>query len=350
MVFYIGVAIFIVISSYFLSFFCVHQKRKNFQAIWGGILLIVIAACRSVTVGVDTPQYVQAYKYIAQLNWIQVIKGTGLGSFEIGYRILMKLFTLVSVSEHFFLLWTSFMAIIPTVIFIKRYSNVPILSYVIYILSGQYFMQIGVVRQSIAFGIALWAIMIVMERKEKWLVKSVMLVLLATSIHTAAFIAIGAILIAKIENVDAKYYLVVASSTMILVIFGPKILGQILAHYGQYSGYANQEGGIGRIVIVLAIMLFVLLYKKLLYSNDTFGIWWEKFISITFMLKVFSYFFIAASRAAALFEIGYVTVIPNTVVSIKQRDKIIWITIIIGLFSYLFYTGYDVRNNFVFWA
>ena len=349
MLFYVGIIFIIALTSELLKYFVYPQKRMQFKALWGGFILAFFAACRAETVGVDTPQYVAAYKYIATLDWGNVISGTGLGSFEVGYRILTKAFSLISTSEHFFLLWTSVVTIVPMVIYIYKYSKSPTLSYIIYLLSGQYFMQIGVIRQSIAFSIVLLAFMLVIEKKEHWLINAVILILIASTIHTAAIVAIAVVLTAKTQKVNFKFYLNCVLATLMIMIFGQSILAKIITRFSSYAGYANQGGGVGRIVIIGAIVLFVLLYKEILYEVDNRAAWWEKMLCLTFLLKVFSYFFVAASRAAALFETSYVVVIPNTVSAIQKRDKIIWMFIIIGLFSFFYYTGYDARNSYIFW-
>lgn len=349
MLFYVGIIFIIALTSELLKYFVHPGKRVKFKALWGGLVLLFFAVCRATTVGVDTPQYVVAYKYIATLDWGNVISGTGLGSFEVGYRLLMKVFTLISTSEHFFLLWTSVIAIVPTVIFIYRYSKSPILSYIIYILSGQYFMQIGVIRQSVAFGVVLLALMLVIEKEEHWMIKAIALILIASTIHTAAIVAIAVVLTVRIQKVDFKFYIICALATLVIVVFGQSMLVRIVTRFSSYARYANQGGGVGRIVVVGAIVLFVNLYKQILYKNDNEAAWWEKMLCFTFLLKLFSYFFAAASRAAALFETSYVVVIPNTVYAIQKRDKIIWMFIIIGLFSFFYYTGYDARNSYIFW-
>ena len=349
MQFYILLAIAISLVTHILSKFVKSENKRLMKGISGGVILLIISACRSIEVGADTQTYVNAYQYIDTVSWKSIFSGQVLKSFEIGYLVLCKLFSYVSVSEHFFLFWTSALSLIPVIYYIEKYSKSPVISYWIYIFTTQYLFEMGVIRQSISMGIVLLVFDIIYQKKEKWRLKSFFLIMFASLIHKSALMAYILLVVSWIKKIDLKYYIGVCATLICVIIFGDNLVKIIIKMFGGYSVYTQlSTEGIGRLVIAALLWVFFLLYKKEIYKLDANAIWWEQTLVISFILQVFSYFFIAAARGVLIYNFSYAVIIPNLISCANKRDKYVWTLAILGAYILLLLLRAHMEDIFFF--
>lgn len=349
MIFYFGLAAFLLLSAYTLQYSVPFHRRRQFQTIWCGGVLAVVAGLRAVSVGADTTTYVEAYQYIARTEWGSLVQRTVLSAFEPGYVLTNKAFALISADERFFLIWTSVLSLLPVIYLIGRYSRVPVLSFVLYIFTNQYLFLIGVIRQTVAMSFVLMAFSIILDNKRWWIPKALVLIAVGTTFHTTAILAAALIPFYWIKKTDFKYYVIVGAATALMVVLAPRIASFLVSRNKDYSVYVSTDmGGIGRLVTSGLVYALFLVYKKKIYRRDPYAIWWEHILVITMEIQIFSYWFLIASRAVLLFNIMYCIIIPNVLRAANRRNRYIIGCVVIAYFMLLFVTSFDPRYAYAF--
>lgn len=161
------------------------KKRFLFSSF---LILVTISGIRGYSVGADTKIYVRWYENIEIIPLLN-------GRFEAGFILYMRMLHRISSDPGFLLMVSSIICIGTACYFIYRFSKRPIISVLLYFLLGSYFSQMNTMRQSLALSITMWGFMIVLEDKKVILqrvpriIGSAILLLLASSFHTVAFVA-----------------------------------------------------------------------------------------------------------------------------------------------------------------
>lgn len=161
------------------------SKRKAKCYLWIiFIMLFVVSAFRAYSVGADTIEYVRIFKNI---KWIDITKSR----YETGFLKYVLLLHSISSNPTILIAVSSAFCIGVTCFFVYKYSKNPILSMMLYILLGEYFSQMNIMRQAIALGIMEISFMIILENNsKKSSVLSFALMIVATLFHSAAIIGI----------------------------------------------------------------------------------------------------------------------------------------------------------------
>ncbi len=346
--FYFCLLLIICMGSYLFGFIAGKNKRIV-QTVWCAIVLLWVAANRGCEVGADTQTYILAYQNIASATWENILSRNALADFEIGYVVMCKLCSYISASESFFLFWTSLFSILPVSYFIYKYSKSPTMSFVLYVLTTHYILVLGVIRQSIAMGIVLLALDIIIEKKKKWILKALILIVLATLSHTSAILGIVFFVPTFFEKVDAKHYGGALITILFMMLFGPKLVDLILSYDPNYYVHVSSGfDGVGRLVIPICILTaFILFYKKKLYTLDENGKWWEYMMLVALILQVFSYFFVIATREAMIFNFSYLLLIPNSLSGLNKGNRFVWNIIVVSLYVVFFAICFDERYVYI---
>ena len=245
------------------------QGRKYF--LWFSFLVLtIISGFRSTSVGVDTASYVLMYKNISLLNF-------GVTRYEPGFLYYLKFLHLISGNETFFLFINSTICVGITCVFIYYYSESPCLSILLYILLKSYFFQMTGVRQSMATSFVLAAFFLLLRsRNIKTYIGAGLLIALAISFHTIAFVALVPFIIwiwpkrAVIDNLTPKSALrwsIILSA--FAFIFYPYIMRVVTLLAPQYTRYftgtwsdANYSASLFKLLIQLAFLITGVIFMK----------------------------------------------------------------------------------------
>ncbi len=144
------------------------------------VMMILIFACRAISVGADTATYQLHYK-TRQRGKFEINKY----SFEIGFEILLYICKLIGLNFNGFLFIASLIMFVPLYFFYRKYSINPVLSLFLYITMGIFSMSFNGTRQFIAFTIFLISIKFILNKN---FIGYILCIALAYLFHSSALV------------------------------------------------------------------------------------------------------------------------------------------------------------------
>lgn len=243
--------------------------------------------------------------------------------------------------------------------FIKKYSQLPIMSYAIFLLGGFFLMSTNILKQIIAMMIILIAIDRFL-RKEY--VRFCALVIIASFFHIISLVSIIIIPFSSIIKINRRTLLVGGFSSFLLGVFSDKILQLFLKIplFSRYERYFTDQLAIGfdDIKLILnalfvSVTLFFLLYfligkieKKKVDVQESFFL---RLIIIGFFIACFSINFYYLLRISYFYTQLLIVLVPNLIVKIRdiRIQKKYWIStfFLLVIFSFLF-SALSGENNY----
>lgn len=212
------------------------KKNRNIYFILSVLLPSLFAAMRGET-GSDSLMYRIAYEQGSIHRWVD---------FEIGYNFLMKIMRMLKLPYQalFFVVAMIIMTFVIFSIYKKReVIDVKISTFIFMV--GLYLFSFNGMRQSLAISICILAIIFLSEGK---LIRSIFLILLASTFHLSALICLGVIVFKY--ALSSKYYkqiLVIIVLVVFYFITHRKLLGEIILWVtgsSYYAGYVIRDATI----------------------------------------------------------------------------------------------------------
>lgn len=231
------------------------------------VLMIVVAGFRGLTVGTDTLVYSNMYYRIAGCsNLIDAFSvSTITAPVYVAYAWILGR---IGFSHQALLLLNAAITNIGIAIFIKRTSDRPLLSILIYLLFGLYFQSLNGMRQYAAIGIALNAYLdIWISGPRKF--RAWFLIGIASGIHSTALILLpGFVAVLYIRRKECKnrtFIVVLIASILFASVLVPlsNLFIRFFPTYSMYNGIQNvaifsgsSEGRIRYLYAVLLVICF----------------------------------------------------------------------------------------------
>lgn len=205
--------------------FVSRNVRRMYQMVMCFTLLFIFFGFRNITVLNDTPHYYGTYYHVSQyksyLNSSIFSYNIAL-KFEWGYQVLMHfLVKYVSKEPYTIIMLSSFMFACGNIWFISKFTDEIALASFIMILSGVWFDQFCLIRQTIALMFFYKAYILLKE--DKMLYYCIM-VLLASLFHISALTLLIIPLIRKLR-IDTKNIIFIFTITIVIAIFIYRLLG-----------------------------------------------------------------------------------------------------------------------------
>lgn len=300
------------------------------------VVLFVITGFRGLTVGNDTPMYVN---YFMKLN--------GLGSlaqsknrYELGYRFFNCLIAQFFSNPHALLIIAALVTIgLLYKMFINE-SEVPVYSVLMYVGLTMYYSSLTMMRQYVAIALCTIAYLYLIEKQR---LKFALLVILAAFFHTTAFVILVMLPLSMLPYQKNKRYWYILFGLIATVFFNYLVRGVIIL-FPRYEGYLNGDnyyiaGKLGSVIKALIYSILFWIYDHLyrIYGADT-----EENKILYFcglmgaVLTVASIQGAILSRIASYFNIMFCVSIPNAMSWIPDRyKKYIWAaSILAGIYAY----------------
>lgn len=244
------------------------QKKWQFCFIVS-VQLFLILALRDELLGVDLPNYIGGYQYISTLSFSDMLSRLNLlqaadlvypYSYESGYVVLNWLVSHLGFTFHDFLVLCAFVNIVSFSTFIYRYSKEPLVSYEIFIALNMFAYCFGIIRQSLAVSIVLWAVPYVLKQNR---IKVALIILLAMTFHRTALLIVPVFVLKDIvisKKIFFRALIIFAGSTALAPLLYQFVIVPVLAFLGK--GYNSIQFKLNNlylllIVIVLVIILFI---------------------------------------------------------------------------------------------
>lgn len=295
-----------------------------------GALLVMLAGLRSIKVGNDTAMYKILFDYMGDFSTFpDALQSWKLGGVEIGYAFIEYIFSHTATFQ-FFLFFTAGVSIIPVLVVIYKYSENIWLSLFFYIAFGYFAFAMNGIRQSIAIGICMIALIAAINRK---IVQFLILVCIAFLFHRTAILFLPVYWFNKIiiSKKTAYIYITILGS---LFAFKQYLFHFLNSFSRQSFGSVNDAGGIRMFLFMLFILILLWVYKdKFLDVNKTNRIFFTLYSVSVLMWPV-------ASLNGELFRMYYyyqifiMMVLPSLIVHVDKYAKLIFSMIFIAISCY----------------
>ncbi|WP_278245362.1 EpsG family protein [Ruminococcus sp. HUN007] len=241
----------------------ISKKRINITYLIFFGACVLIMGLRSITVGVDTAHYSAIFYTISETPWNIILTNWKTEACEIGYCILMKASASIFSSYYFFQFLIAALFNYLMLMFFRNNTKCYGLTAIIYLGLGTYTMAFNITRQMFSIAILTLAYDCFKKGNKK---RSLLLYLIAITIHTVAVSFVLVYLFYLIKN-NQKLILIVLCSIVLLTINFQIILRVVIKYvpmYAKFCKVSEQENSYGMIKyvwLVIAIISILNIYK-----------------------------------------------------------------------------------------
>lgn len=240
------------------------------------------------TAGVDTKLvYVPTFKYLCEVSLGTVFERY---NDSVGFYFLSKCISYLTSNEHIYLLILAIVFVGSFCFFIYKNSSCAFLSFAIWIGLGYFSVGFQILKHAIALSVLLLSYKPLLERK---LLHFVIIVILASLVHTSALIFLLAYPIFNMKE-GLKQWLIIFAFLIIVSAFNRQvndIINRILIFWGnsRYVEYVSRTKiSLGLMGAIIQILLFSVEYYLIPSSvrqrKDVNGLFNMSMLSIVFLL------------------------------------------------------------------
>lgn len=345
MLFYIFITALVTFMGYFVN--RAYRKQLNMNALTGsrptrqeylnrilvfGVFLILFALS-ALRVGIGTDYW--PYRD----NFLEIYTGMQPVSYEFGFKMLVKYLQVWFGRDNYKLIFAvmSFMTCAFSIKGIFDTSDWFAFSVFLFMTNGFYFMGYSNVRYYFALGVAIYSIRFVLEKKY---VAFILLACFAALFHKTALLVIPVYLIAYFLKWSKKTIWMIPVAS-VLLFFGKSIIRFVLFKiYPYYEGnelFDTSEISYVNIAKCAAILILCLIfYKDAIKGNKKA----EMLFNLNlFALIIYScgYYIPEISRICYYMVIGQIFLIPQVIMSIKNRKWKLFFEISVALAYFAYF-------------
>lgn len=328
------------------------KDQNKAYVVFMGVWLFFITVLRNNSVGADTRTYLSIYSRSHVIGWQAVFRWADTMMIEPGYVICNKALSYINDNPRFILLISAAITISLISYHIFKYSKKPWLSFFMFITLGMFGESLCLMRQYIAVAIIVASYIAIKDNK---LLKFVVLVLLAASIHTSAIIMFPMFWISKIKW-NKIYFCVIfgVSAFLFFAVMSPEfrfydIIIDILANHTSYAryfaalDYGRRGGAVGLVLIYFSFLVLIIL--KLHDSETEFRNAYISFAAASAVLTIFSFILGISERLLPYFASMFLFSVPEAIMNEpKYRIRIQYISAICAVLV-LYYIGIVCRAD-----
>ena len=290
-------------------------------------LLVLFSSIRGFHVGIDLEYYLPGYRYIGKASWSSMYK---IG-WEYGYVIYNKILNYLSTNERMLLASTSFIVIGSYSYYIYKYSQIPWLSFFIFIAMGFYASTFNLLRQMMAMSIIMYSLKYIEKRH---FIKYLIGVCCAMLFHVSAICTLLLYPFMKVRITCINFIGLTAILFLLFNVFGKYILNFFIANlYTDYTlGQVNVTG------INMLIFLFIVTLAAIVLTDITENDIHIHMIALACLLQFLALDFSMMARIVVYFSVSMMIVIPNTIKEMKVGEDVkICIQLGVCLLALLFF-------------
>jgi hypothetical protein len=315
-----------------------NNKLIKYYYIVISLFLILLLTLRHDYVGADTQNYRWIYDYLGGTN-IQ----TALSYIDPSFVMVNKLLAYFHCDFRVLLFVQSLLYICTITHLIKNNSEIPALSYFLFMTFG-YYIFATTMRQAIALSLTIIAFE---QIKKKKMMLFIMFVILASTFHYSALIFLPAYWFDKFKFNKKTIFLIIALTVFIFAL--RKHIGLFILGLNKNEYLITETGGYFLLLFYVAFLILGILYKKnfIIHSHNNKMLFY--FIAATVALIPLAKINPAFFRITNYYAIFIILYIPNLIASIRDKGtkSIIFICMIaLGLF-YFYYKipSYGIRMH-----
>ena len=320
------------------------RKRNKMMIFLFFFLLFILMVLRDVTVGKDLLTYKTIFEICKNTSFDNLHKI----NWEYGYLLYNKIIAIILDNYQFFLMVSAAIILWPIYKLYSQEKKYGFLLIVLFVNMPCFLMMFSGLRQAIAVSLGVFVYMAIEKRK---IVHAVLILLLAISFHSSAFVLI-LLFPANMFTVKVKHLWLIVPMMLIVFVFRVPLFTFVLRYlptkYIDFYGELQQTGAIGMLLLFLifSIFSFVVLDETRMTEKDHF------MRNMLLLSTVFQFFVPVHSwvqRASYYFLIFAPTSLVSVVKAPRKRWKNISNTavVVMSLFFafYFFYTALFSTDN-----
>jgi len=348
---YLGLLAYILLLPLFTAPFCKTTDSHNKTiALWGVVAIYLLLALKG-DVGIDIAGYKEQYIISASKAWTDI----DYVYFEPGYITLMKLFSKAGISFQWFMICVYTLACAALYLFIRRYSQDPAFSLIIFVCYQFFVFYNSGVRQTIAMSLCIFAFFACERKSKKRVILAVLLQSAAVSVHSSAIVFVTALLYTWTKSTSINFV-----HQVMLLITSVLVRPYMWRFVNTYVRSVDITVGItlgGSFIMLcgIAIMMYVANSKRNFLNiklKERFIPYQQEMINAYMTRMVFFSIFAnilfsggAMLRSAMYFTMFLIPGLPNTVHCLGYKNRYILKFAFYALFIAVFYFDTLVPNQ-----
>lgn len=335
------------------------EHKENRKKIYCALIFIgtvFIMGFRSqYTAGVDTYRgYIPKFQLICNMTMVEVI--AKYGGKDLLFQLVTKLFTYISTNPQIYLFAISAFVMGSYCYFVYKYSEMPLMSFVMYYALTYYTTCFQMLRHAVALSVLLYAYQFI---KTKKLFPFLLIVMLAASFHISALFFIIAYPFSN-NRIGKKQWVINAGVIFVCYFMKSDIFSLLTVfisgnerfEYYTSSDYVSQLSLTGTLILsVIYIASLLLSQRNLVNTNEYKFLFNMSALSVSFMSMVL--IIGEFHRISMFFGIYNTLLLPNILKHSRINNKIvISMCIVCAMILYFLLFVLDntgVRNYIFFW-
>lgn len=356
--FYIGISAVILFGGLLVEKISTKSKYSKFMVVlFCFIIIFILAALKSTSVGRDTESYLKGYIELGNSSWSNL----KYGSFEIGYSLIAKTFSKIGIPFQYFSMFLYIVVItLFAVVTYQKSKQIPITAFLFFAILFAF--GLSAQRQILSAAIIAFGFLFLEKKKIGQYVVFSILCIIAGLIHKTSFIALVIIPLSLVRITKKTFLIFLLSLITIFIISQP--LYQVFVYYYDENAYYPLTSGRG-ISFWVWVIIFVIVYlvsythsfnkfASIITKND------KKILSVTkngfyniilsiFFLSLLFYALLPASdivpRFLFTFIFSFCLIVPYIYEGLTDKKiKILAICVLFIGFSFYFYFT-SIRGN-----
>lgn len=323
--------IFFIISSFFIIDFLTNAKDRILVQFYGVlIILVIVAAGRSVGFGSDDLAYIEIYKTIAGEDFFQSLVGYEYSKYniEFGFFLLLSLLSLFGGAQFILFGGVSLLSVYFNLRAIRGFTPYFVASVLIYFSHFYLAKELNAIRVGFSSALLFFAALAIF--REQW-VKSLFFWLVAVFIHISAVFFVLPVILYSVKLSRAQLIALAVLVALCSFSFSAKELAIYFTGYGfvgeklsLYLGSDEFSYGIPLLDVVnikniSILILAFLLWNKLVSLYSGFYISFVFFYSATLFRVAFGDFAVLAGRGYSVISMFEFVLIPMVLSALLGR-------------------------------
>lgn len=312
----------------------------------------IIFAFRSTSIGIDTLTYCEIFQDIANKPFGELLL-YGYEDIERGFVLLCKLLSLVSKDPRILLFATAVLINALYANAVPKEDSLWFVSTMVYFSLGNFLYNLNIMRQAIAAGFIINAVICLIKKKYK---SFVVLVIIGALFHTIALVTMAlpfAIKFIKTKKQLVMLLILLAVITITSLEIVHIIVQRFFVHfeyYFKYNYHSDQVFGLTSIAYVLVELLVLVLILKNYEMNDenraqmvVYSIALVLASATLIMMPVFGMY----ERIAKFFQVFLILAVPYALEGIKSQNNQKFIQFGIVAYGLVYYIYIVATNAFL---
>lgn len=308
--------------------------------------LILLLGLKSEFLGADMQNYWVYYE--EQLRWN--LMSLADERFEIGFKALTKLVTLITENPQVYLLVIASLSIIPVSIVIYKYSKMPFLSLLLYVFLGFYSFNFSGLRQAIALGVIFIAYNFLVSKRP---LKFIATIAIATCFHFSAIAFLPAYFLGRFKFDPRGFALFLIVAILILTLNAQILVWLTSFLYQDFSVVVTNS--YTWMAMSVIIFLACMQYYREAIKSDSKNIALYALVGVGVALMLFAPVADNVMRIANYYFIFTILLVPAVLIEVRRPKMRAVLTsavlcVFMAVYVYLLnIDGYSIVPYQFFW-